>query len=538
MYAAYFGFAESPFNLTPDHRYLFLSHHHKEALDHLLYGVKERKGFVVITGGIGTGKTTLCRVLLNQLDGSTKSALIFNTSVSETELLETVNQEFGIDAGPRKKTRKEHIDRLNNFLLENFRQGGNAVLVVDEAQNLSPDVLEQIRMLSNLETEKEKLLQIVLVGQPELGKVLASPALKQLTERITVWYHLKPLDRQDVRNYVEHRLVIAGGRGNVKFTKGALSAIFAYSHGTPRRINAVCDRALLIAYCNDEFAISRETVLRATDDIQADFRQYSNKARWLRRMIPPAAAIMLVVFIVASFGGWNFKQHLSGLFSAMQKVAVIESGTSIRKPVEFKKTAAIQYKPFVRKPITSRKKGASLTLDERASLRRLFKLFNVQEAEANFATGEVYPDLFLFKGDPELYRMFRKPFRLRVKPDSKNQACYLLIREVTAGGAIALDAEGKERPVTEDFILARWDEEILWMYPYEHTNLKLTEGMSGPGVLRLQQILREIGYSVEPRGLYDHTTFNEVMRFQRDFGLEIDGIVDTPTKALLFQMSG
>ena len=164
MYAAYFGVEENPFNLTPDQRYLFLSHHHTRALDHMLYGINERKGFIVISGGIGTGKTTLCRALLNQLDASTKTALVFNTSISDIELLETINQEFGIDTGSTRKTKKELTDILNEFLLENFRQGHNAVLVVDEAQNLSPLLLEQLRMLSNLETEKEKLIQIVLVG--------------------------------------------------------------------------------------------------------------------------------------------------------------------------------------------------------------------------------------------------------------------------------------------------------------------------------------------------------------------------------------
>jgi len=221
MYASYFGFKENPFNLTPDPRYLFLSTYHREALDHLLYGINGRKGFIVITGGIGTGKTTLCRALLERLDESIKSALIFNSFISDTELLETVNQEFGTDLDSSGKTKKEYIDKLNQFLLKTFSTGGNAVLLIDEAQNLSLPVLEQIRMLSNLETEREKLIQIVLVGQFELKELLAHPSLKQLDERVMVRYELRSLDRKDVQGYVEHRLVVGGGRGDLRFTTGS-----------------------------------------------------------------------------------------------------------------------------------------------------------------------------------------------------------------------------------------------------------------------------------------------------------------------------
>ena len=186
MYTSFFGFRENPFNLTPDPRYLFLSPFHKEALDHLLYGITERKGFIAITGGIGTGKTTLCRALLDHLDDSTRTALIFSAFLSDTELLKAINQEFGIKMDPAAASKKDYIDSLNSFLLDNFSSGRNAVLLIDEAQNLSQTVLEQIRMLSNLETEKEKLIQIVLVGQSELKDLLASPSLRQLNERITV----------------------------------------------------------------------------------------------------------------------------------------------------------------------------------------------------------------------------------------------------------------------------------------------------------------------------------------------------------------
>ena len=244
MYTAFFGFKENPFNLTPDPRYLYLTRYHREALDHLLYGINERRGFIAITGGIGTGKTTLCRALLDHLDSQTKSALIFSSFISDTEILQTINQEFGIQMGPEAKSKKDYVDALNRFLLDNFRQGGNALLLIDEAQNLSHTVLEQIRMISNLETEKEKLIQVVLVGQSELKGLLSAPSLRQLNERITVRYDLKPVDSADLRGYVTHRLSVAGGGGALNFTKGAFSKIYEYSRGNPRRINAVCETKL------------------------------------------------------------------------------------------------------------------------------------------------------------------------------------------------------------------------------------------------------------------------------------------------------
>lgn len=266
MYEAYFGLKENPFSLSPDPRYLYLSPQHREALNCLIYGIGEKKGFMVVTGGIGTGKTTLCRSLLASLDGSVATALIFNPALSDIELLRTINQEFGIRLVGRG-TKKRYIDALNAFLMRNFAAGRNAVLLIDEAQNLSHSVMEQIRMLSNLETVREKLIQIILLGQPELLRLLVLPSLRQLNERITVRYDLRPLVREDVRCYIEHRLAAAGSQAGVAFTSGAYAAIFRASRGIPRRINAICDRALLIAYGRDIRSIDRGLVRAAIRDI-------------------------------------------------------------------------------------------------------------------------------------------------------------------------------------------------------------------------------------------------------------------------------
>lgn len=270
MYSSFFGLKEGPFNLTPDPRYLYLSRQHREALNYMIYGISERKGFIVVSGGIGTGKTTICRALLASLEGKVDSALIFNSYVTDLELLQAINQEFGIDMKGMLPGKKTCIDALNSFLLENFAAGRNAIVLIDEAQNLSYEALEQIRMLSNLETEKEKLLQIILVGQPELEEKLASPALRQLNERITVRYSLGQLAEADVRAYIEHRLAVAGNTGAVKFSDSACRRIYRHTGGNPRRINALSDRALLIAftkYSSQGFAIDKEEIKSAICDL-------------------------------------------------------------------------------------------------------------------------------------------------------------------------------------------------------------------------------------------------------------------------------
>jgi general secretion pathway protein A len=261
MYQEFYGLREKPFALTPDPQFLFLSKSHRTAIDSLLYGIYQREGFMVLTGDIGTGKTTTCRALLGKLDHRVKTAVIFNSFLTEEELLESILQDLGL--ATKGKSRKKLIDELNKFLLQQLSEGNHVSLIVDEAQNLSIPVLEQIRMLSNLETEKEKMLQIVLLGQLELEEKLQSPELKQLGQRVAIRHRLLPLTQAETEGYINQRLTVAGAQGNITFSDAALYDIYLFSDGIPRLINLLCDRALLAAFVEQTYHIDKEIIRKA-----------------------------------------------------------------------------------------------------------------------------------------------------------------------------------------------------------------------------------------------------------------------------------
>lgn len=267
MYLEHYGLKEMPFNITPDPRFLFFAAHHREAFDHLLYGIENRKGFIELTGEVGSGKTTLCRAILASLSERVKTALVLNPSLTETQLLRAILNDFGLSV--KGRDRLDYIEQLNTFLLEETKAGNNVAVIIDEAQDLTPDVMEQVRLLSNLETDQHKLLQIVLAGQPELRERLSQPELRQLRQRIMVRCYLRPLSEDETGLYIAHRLAVAGANSGVGFDDGAVAMIYDYARGIPRTTNFVCDRAMMAGFVAGAYVIKTGQVKRALDDMRA-----------------------------------------------------------------------------------------------------------------------------------------------------------------------------------------------------------------------------------------------------------------------------
>ncbi|MBU1139771.1 MAG: AAA family ATPase [Proteobacteria bacterium] len=271
MYTTYFGFKEKPFSIAPDPRYLYMSELHREALAHLLYGISSDGCFILLTGDVGTGKTTVCRCLLEQLPDNTDVALIVNPRLTDLELLETICDELEIALPEGERSAKFYIDNLNRYLLDAHARGRNTALLIDEAQNLSLDLLEQLRLLTNLETHRKKLLKIVLLGQSELRQLLENSGADQISQRITSRYHLLPLERTDVFAYIRHRLAVAGEREKI-FSEAAISRIYELTHGIPRLTNVVCDRALLGAYVEGRYLVTTSVVDQAAREVLGNVR--------------------------------------------------------------------------------------------------------------------------------------------------------------------------------------------------------------------------------------------------------------------------
>lgn len=521
MYNSYFGFKEIPFNLTPDPRYLYFSPNHREAINHLLYGINERKGFILITGGIGAGKTTVCRVLLDQLDKNTKSALILNSFISDMELLKVIVQEFGIEVMPETESKKDYIDALNSFLLENYSNSGNAALLIDEAQNLSRDVLEQLRMLSNLETEKEKLIQIVLIGQPELEDIISSPSLRQLSERIVVKYNLMPLEYKDIKGYVEHRLIVAGGMGNLSFPENGFKKLYRLSKGNPRRINSICDRALLIAYTKNLRIISGSIIKKAANDLY-DFKTGRDS---IKKLLKPGYALTLVliisVFFAVIFTTFNYSRY----FSKQPDNGIKESNKLTANPAE------------TVKEIKDTQQIYDVFLNEKDSMGALFSLFYNNEKSLNDYKDERALSIVSYSLSPEYYVMLKKPFRINAG-NTSGTSKYLVVIRGNDEGATCRDDRGMKREVTRSFLFEHWGGIVSWIYPYDGKNRLLKKGMKAPPVIKVQESLKKLGYMIDITGIYDDTTFHAIKQFQEDFGLNPDGITGPRTSALLYQMAG
>jgi len=265
MYISFFGFRCKPFQLTPDPEFLFMSKVHKRALTYLNYGIRENFGFILVTGEIGTGKTTIIRTLLKQIPQEIKVARINNTRVTSDQLLSMINEDFGLETRGKDKSRM--LGELADFLISHYAEGGRAMIIIDEAQNLSPEILEEVRLLSNLETDKSKLLQIILIGQPGLSSRLSRDDLEQLRQRITISTHISPLGREETEDYIKHRLKVAGNIENVRFEKGVMDVLFEFSKGIPRLINIICEFSLLAAFTDRTNIISLEIIRDVAQDL-------------------------------------------------------------------------------------------------------------------------------------------------------------------------------------------------------------------------------------------------------------------------------
>jgi len=305
MYLRYFGLNEAPFSITPDPAFVFLSPRHRDALAHLLYGVGKggSGGFVQLTGEVGTGKTTLCRCLLEQIPEGTRIALLLNPLVSPRELLAAISEELGIDVSESIDSTRLLVDGLNRFLLAAHERGERVVVVIDEAQNLSIEALEQVRLLTNLETSKEKLLQIVLLGQPELRDLLQRRTLRQLAQRITARYHLSPLSPKDTHLYIRHRMQVAGAQRN-PFRRGAMNALYQRSQGIPRLINIIADRSLTAAFAKERMDVTAAMVHEAANEVQLGERQVK-RVRW-PLVLGATTAVAVAVLAVAALNDYHF----------------------------------------------------------------------------------------------------------------------------------------------------------------------------------------------------------------------------------------
>ena len=535
MYTEYFGLNEKPFSISPDPRYLYLSQRHADALAHLLYGISESGGFIQLTGEVGTGKTTLIRSLLGQLPEHAEIALILNPQLSTKQFLQAICQELHVDFLGRD-TGRQLIDHLNRRLLELHAAGKRAVLIVDEAQTMSPELLEQVRLLTNLETSRQKLLQIILIGQPELREMLSRPEMRQVAQRITGRYHLEPLSAADTAIYVSHRMRVAGGRSGI-FDKRALRALFRLSQGIPRLINVIADRALLAAYTLESPAIGASLVRRAAGEVFGQRR----KSRWWP-WAASAAALVLIAVLALTFG--RGPDATVALALLEPEAAVAASSVAAPRVVETDDFPA----PVIRSTQPTLLEVVAASDIENATAR-LFRLWNAEYAAD---TGPVCaqagaqglrcvplelgsPDELRSYGLPALVEL-RMPALLDFSPHGIVRGTVLL-PGLNPGQATILEADGKRHFAVDQFAEVSTGKALLLFRPaVTDAPGTLAEGARGVSVVWLRTVLGEIGGQAIESGdplLFDAALAAELRKFQEQRGLVADGIVTDLTLASL-----
>ena len=531
MYVDFYGFREKPFSLTPDPRFVFLSKNHREAFAHLLYGINNRAGFIALTGEVGSGKTTLLRALLVQLDPEHhRTALIFNPSPSPRRLLWHINREFGIStstvagSGP--------LDNLNQFLLRENAEGRTVVLVIDEAQNLKAPALEQVRLISNLETDREKLIQIILAGQPEFGQVLEKKELRQLSQRITVRNHLQPMDFQNTVEYINHRLEVAGGKGKVHFTPWAMKKIYRYSRGLPRLINAACDRILLAGYTKDKTRITYRIAAAGIRDLKKE--KSFGPPRPRLTLIPAVALAALILAAVFYFAGNDPKGSLS-------------PSDPVRAPER-------QVKKFPISPLIDLSQAMAAELGNMTESESARRAFNALADSWKVQPVPEYPP-----GEPgkgmERAALDRKLllYRFTGNLGALLRMDYPAVLEITLPGGLGkrfISLVGKEngklrvdppiggkKTLAFDELEKHWSGQAFLIWK-DALNLlaKISPAAKGEPIKQLQDLLREAGAFSHPgTGVYDRDTRSAVRQFQSSKGIEEDGIAGGQTLMLLYR---
>lgn len=540
MYTAYFGLTENPFSLTPDPRYLYLSARHREALAHLLYGAGEGGGFVQLTGEVGTGKTTVCRAFLDQLPEHVDVALILNPALTAPELLQTIFDELRITVPERGASIKELVDRLNQYLLDAHARGRRTVVIIDEAQNLDPEVLEQIRLLTNLETETHKLLQIFLIGQPELRQVLSARGMRQVAQRVTARYHLVPLSRAETADYIRHRLEVAGGAQEL-FTAGALRLIYRYSGGVPRLINNLCDRALLGAYATDRRQATARIVRRAARELRGEpALAWWQLPRYWRRLGPALAVALAAVWGVSAW--WQDPARLGAVWATVSGVTAAPPAAEPRKSDARRDASAPQAELVPegapRARLAQMLRDSAAPTDQRTAEDRLLEHWGIAAADLPGRrlcerAASAGLNCLEGKGTWNTLRGYNRPAILRLRDGAGG--VFHVVAAALEGDAVTIELGSQEAdfPITEVDRFWYGDFVMLWRPPVAGVRI-IRPGMAGSEVEWLREVLDRLQGVSEPLpvgdpAFYDAVLVERVKEFQRSRGLTVDGIVGTET---------
>jgi general secretion pathway protein A len=538
MYTRFFGLNEEPFSITPNPRYLYMSERHTEALAHLIYGIKDSGGFVQLTGEVGTGKTTLVRSLLQRLPENADVALVLNPQLSATEFLAAILEELGQPLPENTDSLKALTDVLNRFLLENHSRGRRTILIVDEAQNFAVDVLEQIRLLTNLETSKQKLLQITLIGQPELRTMLARNDLRQLAQRITGRYHLRPLSQADTEEYVRHRMQVAGATTNV-FSGATCRELFKLSGGVPRIINVIADRALLGAYTRDEHAVTPEMVQAAAGEVYGEDPELRRGRTNIRNVaLLAGAAVVLIGAAAYTVSRFVTDDPAEAPAVAEQVIAPADEGAAVALlPVEAPAAGGAQ--PVELDSLEQIIATNAERTDTRYAFAELFRQWGANydiDSSRACAQGAQYGLYCLFlRGSLSQIRKLDRPVILTLQDTAGTKHQATLVRLDNTTGGISLG--GRVYNVSVDDINAMWFGEFVLLWRPQTGEAKtLAPGMTDPGVLWLRQSLATIqGQAIPPAdsAYFDDTLKARLEEYQVTRRIEVDGLAGQQTQIII-----